>query len=159
MAIRGWPEYQVSDRGRIRRKDNRRVRKLQTQVQTGYLTVRLTRPGGESALICVHVAVAEAFLPPRPTARHQVNHKDSDRANPRLENLEWVTVSENIKHGYLFGNCDAKGERNGHSKLTNDRVQRLRSAARHEYEALAEKFGITVATIHDVVARRTWRHI
>lgn len=158
-VIKRWPTYQVSDRGRVRRKDTRRIRKLQVQSGTGYLTVRLTRPGGEYVTLAVHVAVAEAFLPPRPTPNHMVNHKDANRANPHFDNLEWLTGSQNIKHGYDHGHCDARGSRNGHSKLTEDRVHRLRAAGRPEYEQLAEEFGITVATIHDVVARRTWSHI
>lgn len=47
----------------------------------------------------------------------------------------------------------------GRVRRTEDRVHRLRAAGRPEYEQLAEEFGITVATIHDVVARRTWSHI
>lgn len=164
-AIPNFPEYQISNFGRIMRICGSRnghakvggIRK--PGKSNGYQYIRLTRPGGIQKTIAVHVLVAELFLPPKPSPKHQVNHKDSNRWNPRWDNLEWATVSENIQHGYDHGHCNAKGSRNGHSKLTEDRVNILRAASRPEYDELAEQFGITVATIHDVVARRTWRHI
>lgn len=46
----------------------------------------------------VHHLVAEAFIGPRPEGA-QVNHKDLNRQNPRAENLEYLTVAQNILHG------------------------------------------------------------
>lgn len=109
-----WPEYSVSSLGRIRRNDTGRIRAAILMKSTGYLMVTLTRIG-QRKMLAIHRLVALAFLGEPPTKGMQVNHKDSDRANPRLENLEWVTVSQNILHGYRSGRCNAIGEANGYS--------------------------------------------
>ena len=62
----------------------------------GYLMVRIQSKGH-----LVHRLVAKAFLPPPPSEKHtQVNHIDNDPTNNCADNLEWVTLSENIRHSY-----------------------------------------------------------
>lgn len=64
----------------------------------GYLYARTTNKNHQ-----IHRLVAKAFIP-NPDKKPQVNHKDSDRHNNSVENLEWVTHKENIQHGIKHGN-------------------------------------------------------
>lgn len=68
----------------------------QTPNSDGYPSVRLTL-GGKRKRIAVHVLVAAHYLPPRPSARHEVRHLDGDRTRPHADNLAWGTQKENAE--------------------------------------------------------------
>lgn len=73
---------------------------LKPQVKRGYLTVNLYSNGYMKTCL-VHRLVADAFLP-NPYGLPEVNHKDEDRSNPDLSNLEWCDSSYNKR--YSSGN-------------------------------------------------------
>lgn len=97
----GWPEYEVSDQGRVRSLDRYRpgrngcVRLIRGRVlgnrsRKGYLRVRF--PDRQDKF--VHVLVLEAFMGSRP-AGHETRHLDGDKTNNNLANLAWGTSEEN----------------------------------------------------------------
>jgi NUMOD4 motif/HNH endonuclease len=101
--------YEVSNEGRIRSLA-REVPRLGTGKKTihakimtpqknrgGYLQVVL-RSDGKSKMNRIHRIVLSSF--DRPRDDMDVNHKDGNKENNRLDNLEWATRSENIAHGY-----------------------------------------------------------
>lgn len=67
----------------------------------GYLYSSITYPEGQKQRR-VHILVAEAFLP-NPKNYKIVMHKDNNKANPEVSNLEWGTISKNIKDAYKDG--------------------------------------------------------
>ena len=67
------------------------------QPRNGYLTILF----GDSRLH-VHQLVAKQFLP-NPDNRTQVNHKDGNKLNNHVDNLEWATNGENQIHAYQTG--------------------------------------------------------
>jgi hypothetical protein len=103
--------YEVSDRGRVRsvnriirgvsncsRLRHGVVRRPHTN-QDGYLRIELWREN-RGRKIFVHRLVLEAFIGAPPTADHEGNHKDGNRANNVLSNLEWLTPEQNVQHAY-----------------------------------------------------------
>lgn len=103
--------YEISNRGRIAilLKKGRVYKKLFLS-QHGYLTTSL-RINSKLKNFLVHRLVAEYFIP-NPENKRQVNHKNGIKTDNNIENLEWVTPSENIQHAYDKGLIVKKGVRN-----------------------------------------------
>ena len=91
--------YQVSDTGIVLKKNGNGY--MSQHENNGYMRVNLYI-GDKYRFLSVHRVVAEAFIP-NPDNLPQVNHKDKNRINNRVSNLEWVTASENINHSYKHG--------------------------------------------------------
>lgn len=101
--------YQVSDQGRVKslertfidksgRKQTVKERILKPNVVGGgYLIVELCA-GGKRKRLRVHRLVGEAFLP-RAEGKDAINHKDEDKTNNNVWNLEWVSHKENCNFG------------------------------------------------------------
>lgn len=64
----------------------------------GYLITNIMMPDGSTKGISIHGAVAKSFLGDKTIEGLEVNHIDGNKENNRLDNLEWVTRSENMKH-------------------------------------------------------------
>lgn len=88
--------YQISDKGRVKRTETGAI--LKPSVSTnGYLFVNPYK-NGKNYPKNIHRLVAEAFLP-NPHNFTEVNHKDEDKTNNDISNLEWCDRSHNINHG------------------------------------------------------------
>lgn len=100
--------YMVSDDGYV---FSLRTGKLlkPNRKKTGYLEVTLAK-NNRLTYRQLHRLIAEAFIP-NPENKPQVNHKNGDKTDNRVCNLEWVTGSENQRHRY-----EVLGQRGGRSK-------------------------------------------
>lgn len=69
---------------------------------TEYHNVRLHKTGLKSKFCHIHRLIAEHFIP-NPENKREVNHINGDKHDNRIENLEWVTSSENRQHAFDIG--------------------------------------------------------
>lgn len=76
----------------------------------GYMLVTLCGDSGKRQNKRVHRLMVEAFIP-NPENHPQVNHKDGDKLNNILDNLEWCTAQRNSQHAVDLGLCDARREK------------------------------------------------
>ncbi len=98
--IEGFPNYQVSNLGNVRN-IKKNTQKTPGNDKHGYLKVDLYK-NSKRTTRKIHRLVADAFLPKDPQ-RTDINHKDGNRHNNELTNLERCTKSENMKHAYKTG--------------------------------------------------------
>lgn len=111
--IKGYPGYQVSNKGRVRsyKKSYNRwaLLSLNKNVKSGRMYVQLPNSKGRISGLSVARLVAFNFVEGHSEENNTVNHKDLDVTNNKAENLEWVSQSENNKHAYQNGREIVKG--------------------------------------------------
>lgn len=101
-TINDFKNYEVSNLGRIKSLPRPKTKGgiLKSQInKLGYSKITLLK-NGKQYLFSIHRLVAEAFIS-NPNNLPEVNHKDGNKQNNCVDNLEWVTHSENIKHRFI----------------------------------------------------------
>jgi uncharacterized protein YerC len=151
--------YEVSNFGRIKslKKPHRTYEKILKPVfQNGYYAIDLGN-GINIKRFLLHRIVCSAFndnLENKP----QVNHKDGNKLNNSLDNLEWCTRSENQLHAIETGLRTTKGIKNSQSKLTEDIVLKILKDNRM-YKLISNEYNISIPTISDIKRGYSWTHI
>lgn len=159
IPISPYRSYEVSDVGDIRRGS----RVLRGYVDRyGYRTVLLYY-AGLGKRFKVHRLVCEAFHGPAPEGT-ECAHLDGDKQNERVDNLAWVTRTENMRHNALHGKAGRggpKGEGHPDAKLTANDVLQMRElfAAGMSGRALARKFGIGSAQASAIIRGAAWKSV
>ena len=160
--------YYISTLGRVRREktnNNTWEGKILTPHENGYgyLKVVLFNPTRKN--VYIHKLMMENFTRIRPNGL-QINHKDSNKKNNLITNLEYITHRANVLHSFKSGIRNVpKGENHYKSKLNNKKVIWIRK----NYEKssfygkncnwLAKKFGVSAGAIQAIISRKKWKHI
>lgn len=174
----GWA-YRVSNKGRVARLNITRLQKgkggsLCTRSYTGgvlhpydhcgYEMVTLSREDKVREKIFVHRVVAIAFIP-NPENKPHINHKDGVKKNNAVSNLEWCTIAENNRHGFLTGLIPPMipkiGEHCKSSKLTNEQVGVIKRLISNggKCSTIALEYGVGRTTISAIKSGRNWAHL
>lgn len=127
------------------------------KIKNGYMMVSLIHREHKRKYVYVHRLMASAFIP-NPRGLNEVNHINGRRDDNRLENLEWVTRSENIRHAI---NVTKTWDHQSHCKLTPSKVRRIRTMRDKglTFQSIADEYGISEATARDAYHRRCWGNV
>ena len=144
------------------KKLNITIKKLKKN-KSGYLEINLYRLGGFITRT-VHRLVLIGFTR-KLMSDKQINHKDMNKENNTLENLEWCTAKENIEHlrrnNIEYANnsrISMTGENNIGSKLSIEDVIRIRNSELSNKE-LSLSFGVGSEQIRRIRKRKMWKHV
>jgi hypothetical protein len=140
--------YEVDPRGVVYSLNYRQTQKYAPlkagRAKAGYMTVFI---GGKSR--SVHRIVAEAFIA-NPQHKPAVNHKNGIRHDNRIENLEWVTYSENCIHAARFLNAYKP-------KLSIEKVLEIRKLLPTVPNTrIAPLYGVSYQTIREIRKGTAW---
>lgn len=172
--VKGWEDlYLISNFGRVKAlsktliySDGRkyhypeRILKISPVPEGKYPTIHFYR-NKERTTLAIHRLVAEAFVP-NPENKPTVNHKDGNKRNNRVDNLEWATYSENNVHALDEGlkKQTPEGMESKLAKLNKDQVKALysswipRTSGKNGTKYFAQKFGVTPTTIRKYINRK-----
>lgn len=118
---------------------------------------------GKKKILKVHRLVAEAFILNKDN-KPCVNHKDLNRANNNVSNLEWVTYKENAIHArknrkFKFNDCNhLRGEDVHTSKINDKKAKDIRSSKLSNKE-LAIIYNLDASTISRIKNNKYWKHV
>lgn len=160
--IGGSRDYYIAPDGRVGRWLADGVYKLirPKRHPAGYIQQNvILEKTGKRRLFMLHRLVAEAFIGPRPE-NYVINHKNGIKDDNRVDNLEWVSRSENSLHAYRNGlQKPKKGEEVANSKLTDDAVRIILNCRFLSNRRIADVFGVGARTVATIKNGRSWRHI
>jgi len=105
----------------------------------------------------VHRLVATGFLG-LPEKGMEVNHKDGNKTNNNVVNLEWLTRTENVRHAFANDLVTIRRGEDSHSaKLTQNEVDRIRQLKGEKtYRVIAKMFGVKYSTIAHIMRGSRW---
>lgn len=141
---------------------------LNRRSRDGYVLVKLPYVSPESKVRkkylnrLVHRLVAYAFIP-NPEGLLEINHKDGNKENNSVDNLEWCTRAHNVQHAWDTGLCGDKavGINNGRHILDENAVRQIRlmyNSGIKRYQ-IAKQYGIGWTTVDHVIKGHTWTHV
>lgn len=163
--IEGY-QYSISSLGRIKNNTTNKYLKVHLGI-LGYATIGLYR-NGVKRTFDMHLLMMIYFGPKKPTRKHTVNHKDGNKHNFALTNLEWATFSEQGIHAYKTGLSVPHpnfGSKHGKTTLTESQVLEMRAywldSKRNTKTLvyLSKKYNMSVSGIRGIVFRERWSHI
>ena len=152
-------KYEVSSLGRVRNRKTGKIVKGCVGIR-GYVQLNIFH-GNKRYTRTVHQLVANAFIP-NPNNLPQVNHKNGIKTDNSVDNLEWVTSSENIKHAFATGLKTQYGESNPANKYPKNKiieVCELLQSGKYTCKEIASITGVHPEIIGHISRKERWQKI
>lgn len=153
--------YFVTDTGLVYSEKTKHFLSFQLD-RDGYQKVTLISTDNKRHRYSVHRLVLENFNPIENMSELQVNHKDGNKQNNNLYNLEWCTCSDNILHAYRIGLKNQTGEHNNASKLTEEQVIemiRMYKTGKYNGVQLCKMFNVSDDYLDGILRGKRWKYL
>lgn len=153
-----YDDFVINNNGEIKNLKTNHIYKKSLHKLSGYIIITLPRgERGKVKRIRLHKALAETFIP-NPNKYEIVHHKDEDKTNCSLDNLEWVTQKRNVE--YHLYELSKKTELFNNRKLTRKNIEFiLDNKGKISYNNLAKMFNVSKTVISRVMNNQTYNDI
>lgn len=148
----------VGEDGTVYSKIKNRILRPTVKPDTGYMVVYVHDAG---KLQRVHRLVAETYLLESEFFGQDVNHKDGNKQNNHVDNLEWCTRSYNIIHAKEIGLNTSRGETHVDAIYTEEKIREVCSLIEQGFrnQDISDLTGVHKDTVSDVRIGRRWKHV
>lgn len=153
------PGFEITTLGIIRNIKTQNI-KSQYISSTGYYMISVSVKN-KSKPKRVHRLLAQTFIP-NPENLPMINHKDGNKLNNSLDNLEWCNQLGNMQHAFATGLVNNTGANNGMAKLNEDQVREIKSllkAGMSQYKIAAHIGGISRSCVMNIKNRGQWKNV
>lgn len=125
-----------------------------------YMSIALQNTRKDRHGYKIHRLVAQAFIP-NPNGLKEINHKNGIKGDNRVENLEWCTHRDNLKHAHDLGLIPKpkRGADRPTAKLTWEQAEEIRreyAEKKTPHRKLCLKYGVSFATVGDIIRRKRY---
>ena len=156
--IASHPRYEINEFGIVR---NIKTKSIKSQYlnDSGYYMISCSY-GNKSKPARVHRLLAETFIE-NPLNLKCINHKNGIKTDNSIENLEWCTHLENMRHAFSTGLVNNTGEKNGQAKLKEQDVIKIKTLllSGKSQQKIANEFNVSRSAVLGIHIGRLWKHV
>jgi hypothetical protein len=158
FTLKSDDRYEITKCGIIRNKLNRRI-KSQYVSSTGYYMISISK-NNKTNPYKVHRLLADNFLE-KVDGKTSINHKDGNKLNNCLSNLEWCNHLENMQHAFNTNLVNNTGSNNGMSKINESIALEIKTMLKNKIsqQKIADKFNISRSLVLGINVGRLWKHV
>jgi|SRR5690554_901147 len=155
--IPGSKGYYITHKGSVFNSKNQFIKP--SKCVTGYLKVSLVSQDGRRMYASVHRLVAEAFIP-NPLNKPYVNHKDGDKINNKVTNLEWCTPTENMRHAVDVLRRGV-GDNNGNKTINEELAHKICKLLEqgHTNKEISDSLNVQAYIVSFIRVGKTWTSV
>lgn len=159
-TIEGYTDYQISNYGKIKSFKYNKEKILKHSLDSDEYSLIILCSNKNKFTKTIHRLVANAFIN-NPDNKPQVNHKDGNKQNNNVDNLEWVTISENIIHAYKNNLKTQQGISNTNCKLSENEVLTIHGLylSGMTQSIISELYNIPQQHVSLIVNNKSWTHL
>lgn len=160
-------KYQISNLGNVKTLDRydslgrfHKSKLLKISIEKdGYEYITLLGNKGATKSFFIHRLVVHAFMT-NLNDLPQINHKDGNKTNNKVDNLEWLTAKQNVRHALRTG-LRKSGENHPWAILTNYQVQQVPVLLEQglTQKAISKLYNVSYSCIKNICQKRKWNYL